>query len=366
MNDKLSAAKTSVVLDHPFFGALVCNLKFAEDTSCDTAWTDGTTLGYNPEYIDTLQHGELVGLLVHEVMHCAAGHPWRRDGREAKKWNVAADYAINGVIKEAGISLPAGSLDPTGDQVGKSSEYIYDRLPDMPPDPNGGGGGVPGEVRDSPTPDADNPDDDTMSEGQWQEITRNAAVQAKSRGQLPASLDRFAKQAAVSRVDWKATLRKFVQENARADYSWTRPSSRYISQGIYLPGLKSEDMPAVAIGVDTSGSMDDISLAKAKAEVIAVMDETKPTRVDVLYADARVASHDTFERDEEIVFKPAGGGGTDFRPVFEAIEAMEEKPACVIYITDLCGTFPNVAPEIPTLWVTDTDLIAPFGETIKM
>jgi predicted metal-dependent peptidase len=96
------------------------------------------------------------------------------------------------------------------------------------------------------------------------------------------------------------------------------------------------------------------------------MDETKPTRIDVLYADARVAKVDTFERDEDIEFRPAGGGATDFRPVFEAIAAMDEQPVCIIYITDLCGTFPQEASEIPTLWITDTDLVAPFGETVKM
>ncbi len=369
MNSKISSAKTAIVLDQPFFGSLVCNLKFTEDTQCDTAWTDGTTLGYNPAYVDSLTHAELVGLICHETLHCASGHPFRRDARDPKKFNVACDLAINQIVTEAGMTLPQGSLTANVDQHGKSAEWIYDRLPDMPPDPNDGqGSGAPGEVRDSPSPDGDgDAQDSPNSEQDWQQITRQAAQQAKAMGSLPSGLARFAKDAVQPKVDWKSVLRRFVQQNAKSDYTWSRPSSRYASQDIYLPSLQSEDMPPIAIAVDTSGSMDDVALQAAKAEVLAVMSETNPTRIDVLYADARVASHDIFERGEDIIFKPAGGGGTDFRPVFDAIGEMDEQPCCVIYITDLCGTFPNEAPDgPPVLWVTDTDLVAPFGDTIKM
>lgn len=385
MNNKIQSAKVDAILDPNlcFFGALMCNLRFQEDNSPSnpTAWTDGTTLGYNSAFVDKLAHAEIVGLLAHEVMHCAAGHPYRRDNREPKRWNVACDYAINQILSEAGIILPKGSLVCPPEFVGKSSEWIYDRLPEMPPDPNGGTGAQgqgngPGEVRDSPQgkpddkngdSDGDSPadDTDTINEGQWKELARQAAVQAKQRGKLPAGLDRFSKEVAQSRIDWKAALRKFVQQHAKLDYTWSQPSSRYVSQGIYLPSLHSEDMPAIAIAVDTSGSIDDVALAKAKAEIVAVMDECQPSRVDVFYADARVAKHDSFERGEPIEFRPAGGGGTDFRPVFKAVDKMEDAPVCIIYITDLCGSFPDHS-EIPTLWVTDTEGVAPFGETIRM
>ena len=133
-----------------------------------------------------------------------------------------------------------------------------------------------------------------------------------------------------------------------------------------MPALKSEDMPRIAIAVDTSGSMDSVALAKAQAEVISIMQETSPAGIDVFYADAAVTRHDMFERGDELVFNPAGGGGTDFRPVFKAIENLDTPPVCIIYITDLCGTFPSDAPDVPTIWATDYDLVAPFGETIKI
>lgn len=377
MNSKISAAKTVLVLDQPFFGSLLCHLTFREDKTCDTAWVDGTTFGYNPAYIETLTHLEVVGLICHEVLHCASGHPFRRDARDPKKWNVACDMAINPIVQESGMTLPNGSLQPTAEHFGKSAEYIFDRLPDNPngdggngqgqPDKDGNGPSAPGEVRDSPSPDTAEEGEEINNAADWQQITREAATQAKAMGSLPTGLDRFAKQVLAPRVDWKAALRKFVQENAASDYTWAKPATRYIGQDLYLPSLRSESMPAIAIAVDTSGSMDEVSLAAAKAEVLAVVDETSPVRVTVLYADSQVARQDTFERGDVIDFRPAGGGGTDFRPVFEAIAAMDESPVCLIYITDLYGSFPDSPAEIPTLWVTDTEnKVAPFGDTIKM
>ena len=92
---KLITARVSLVLDQPFFGALALSLPPKEDTTCDTAWTDGRSLGYNPAFVESLTHAELTGLIAHEVMHCAMGHPWRRDARDPKQFNVACDLAIN-------------------------------------------------------------------------------------------------------------------------------------------------------------------------------------------------------------------------------------------------------------------------------
>lgn len=382
----IQSAKVSVILDQPFFGALLCHLKFAADPTCETAWTDGTTLGYNPQYVDSLSHSELVGLLAHEVLHCAAGHPYRRDAREGKKWNIAADLAINGLIAEAGMSLPPGALMPDTNEKGKSAEWIYARLPDSPED-NGSGSGqgqAPGEVRDSPQgtgqPKEDGQDGqgDSFGTGQgdsqeqpntesdWKEKVRQAAQQAKMRGDKSGAMGRFADGVTESKVDWKDVLRRFVQQACKADYSWSKPSARWASSDIFMPAMKSESMPRVAIGVDTSGSMDDTALTRAKSEVQAVIDEVSPDGVDIFYADARVCGHDSFDRGEQLVFRPKGGGGTDFRPVFQAAEDLEEKPACLIYITDLYGSFPDNDHGIPTLWVTDQKQVAPFGETIQI
>jgi predicted metal-dependent peptidase len=89
--------------------------------------------------------------------------------------------------------------------------------------------------------------------------------------------------------------------------------------------------------------------------------------VHLLWADAEVAGVQTFERGDPVVCTPKGGGGTDFRPVFNWVEAHEDEDiACVIYLTDMYGTFPKEAPAMPVLWVATSDVVGPWGDTIRL
>lgn len=373
---KLMGARTALVLDQPFFGVLALQLALKEDTTQETAWVDGETLGYNPAFVESLSHAELLGIVAHEVMHCAAGHPWRRDAREPKRWNEACDFAINQLLVESGFTLPGDALlDAT--YAGKSAEWIYDRLPAPPPESQGGDEDGPesgedesgdgqaqkpsslGEVRDCPT-------ESEKSEAEWAQSVQQAAAAAKARGALPGGAERFASDAVAPKVDWRSALRRFVQQCSSSDYAWTRPNRRYLAQGLYLPSLHSETLGSIAIAIDTSGSIDQVLLDQFRAEVQTIADEMRPSRVHVLYCDAQVNRQDVFERDDVIEFNPAGGGGTDFCPVFDELEKLEEPPVCLVYLTDLEGSFPEITPDVETLWVTTGTTIAPFGETIEV
>ena len=400
---KTIQARVSLVLDQPFFGALALRLKIVEDPGCGTAWTDGVSLGYDPEFVNRLTADEVEAVVAHEVLHCANGHVWRRDGREHQRFNVACDLAINPVLKEAGFRLPEGVLlDPQ--VAGKSAEWIYARLPETPKQGGGGKSGkgaagagqaqgqgkgkgqagappcdaqggakgatgpdaaTPGagacDVRDAPTGGAEA---DGCSEADWRQAVQQAAAAAKGRGRLPASLARLAQQAAESRVDWRSVVLRWAQERAREDYSWSRPSQRYLAQGLYLPSLYSEETGPIGVQIDTSGSIDSVLLGQFKAALQAVVDQIRPRRVYVGYTDAKCHRIDTFERDAVIEFNPVGGGGTDFRPGIAAMEELEEPPIGVIYITDLNGRMPERAPEFPVLWASTQTREVPFGEVV--
>ena len=366
---RIQQARTALVLEQPFFGVLALRLRMVEDPSCETAYTDGVRIGYSPDFVGTLTQQELVGLLVHEVLHVANGHVWRRDGRDGHRWNVACDYAINDIIQKSGFTLPQGGL-LDAQYAGKSAEWVYARLPEQPPQggkdgKEKGGPARPGagadDVRDAPTDAAEQ----GATEADWQQAVQQAANAAKAVGKLPSALDRFAKAAAQSRVDWRSILHRFVQQIAADDYSWTRPNRRYLPQGLYLPSLRSETLGPIAIAIDTSGSVDQTTINAFAAEVNAVVSETRPTRVYVLYADAKVHRIDTFEAGEAIELKPVGGGGTDFRDVFVKIEEFDEPVACVVYLTDGYGQFPESA-EVPALWALTSNVQPPFGESVSL
>lgn len=372
-------ARTALVLDEPFFGVLALRLRLIVDPSCDTAWTDGTSIGYSAEFVEKLSFPQKVALIAHEVLHCAMGHPWRRGGRDHRRWNVACDYAINWILKESGFVLPEGALiDPQ--YAGKSAEWIYDRLPQGE---NGGGGsggdpggdgaatGEPGagnplgEVRDAPNGSAQ----DGNGEADWQGAVQQAEKVARQAGKLGGGLERFAKSAARSRVDWKSVLRRFVTSSAAADYSWARPNRRYLPRGLYLPSLHSEAMGTIVVAIDTSGSIDEVLLGQFQKELQSIADELRPESVIALACDTSIRSEATFLPDEPIKLSTKGGGGTAFGPVFDWLEKSGETPACVIYFTDLysCDLETLRPADVPVLWAVDGDAReVPFGEVLEI
>jgi predicted metal-dependent peptidase len=72
------------------------------------------------------------------------------------------------------------------------------------------------------------------------------------------------------------------------------------------------------------------------------------------------------------VFEAKGGGGTDFRPFFCAMEEQRSHRAisAAIYFTDGIGRFPKDIPEYPVMWVAmpgaPENRLFPFGEVIRM
>lgn len=124
--EKVTKARTQLIMHHPFFGALALRLEVKEDpTGCDTLWTNGQTLGYNPKYIDSLDEKQVTGAVANCVMHCALLHMTRRGSRDKKDWNYACDLVINAHLSQSGLHLP-----PT-DTVQKeyaeySAEHAYE------------------------------------------------------------------------------------------------------------------------------------------------------------------------------------------------------------------------------------------------
>jgi predicted metal-dependent peptidase len=380
---KVTAAVTSLVLEQPFFGSLALSLKRIADPTCGTAWTDGRSLGYDPAFIDSLSHDKVTALIAHEVMHCAMGHPFRRDARDFKNWNIACDMAINRELRDSGFTLPDGALYPNSGDEGKSSEWYYARIGENDtPDPNGNGRGqgpgtgtqqdpngkgTPdplGEVRDAPTGiDADG--DAALTEQEWKQRAAEALNSAKMAGKLPGGLSRQVSNAIKPRLDVRSLLLRFFSERSTGDYSWTRPSPRFIHAGLYLPCLESKSLGEIAVFIDTSASMDQISLAYAAGIVQDTLDECDPAAVTLYFSDTQVAHVQRLERGDPLVWEPKGNGGTDFRPVLKAIED-EGTACCAICISDLDGPFPESC-GIPVLWLsTDESAIAPFGETVPI
>jgi predicted metal-dependent peptidase len=168
------------------------------------------------------------------------------------------------------------------------------------------------------------------------------------------------------KVDWKEVLREFISRHARNDYSWSPPNRRFVHRGLYLPGLRSEELGDLVVAVDTSGSVGGPMLARFAAEVRGIL-EAFDANLTVLYHDARVQHVQTWQRsDGPLVLEPRGGGGTDHAPVFEWVERNGVEPAALVCLTALHTCFPAQAPGYPTLWcaVNNPHPRAPFGQVL--
>ncbi len=128
---KLAAARTRLILDKPFLGALVLRLPMvaAKDSWCPATATDAKTFYYNPEYIDALSMNQTQFMLAHEALHCALSHFVRRQHRIKHRWDLACDFAINPLLIEDGLTPPAEAV--VFDQYkGMTAEEIYPLLDD--------------------------------------------------------------------------------------------------------------------------------------------------------------------------------------------------------------------------------------------
>lgn len=370
--EKITKARSLLVLDHPFFGSLALRLRLIEDNSFETTSVDGTSLSYNPEFIDSLSVKETSGLVAHEVMHLALGHNWRIDDRNCQDWNIAGDYAINTNLITAGFTLPKGHLtNPAYDNL--STEEVYLKI-HMKLNKEGQGQEQPQQENQDQNKKDPGKCGSVMptkskTEAKEQKASWKAAVSQAiqiSKGNLPADLQRQVQEVLDPPQPWYVLLRDFVEKSARNDYDWTRPNRRYIAQGIILPSLISEQLPEIIIAIDTSGSIDEKALSRFAAEasnVLGVYDTT----IQILYCDTKVHKGETFTRaDMPMKLNPVGGGGTDFCPVFDLIKKEDMAPACLIYFTDMYGRFPKKEPEYPTMWLsTSKDKKAPFGMTVE-
>lgn len=372
--DALTKARATLLLDQPFFGTLAMRLKLIEDRSIGTLATNGQLVKYNPDFINSLPQKIVQSALAHEVFHCVLDHvgtTGRNVGLNPEKWNWAVDYVVNDMLVQAGMELGEGWLHDV-QYRGKTAEQIYSMIPNPPPQQQGGGGGAPSKGNPGPLDQlqAGSPDPaiQQMQAAEWKIAATQAANAAKAVGKLHESMEAFVDKLNKNKVDWREQLRRFIQTSAKNDYSWSRFNRKMQAAGHYLPGLHSEEAGEIYVASDESGSISDKIRAAFGAEVQAIKEDLRPSKLTLAHFAVDVGKVEEFGPDDHFEMKTFCSGGTDFRPVSEHASNLATPPLCMVYLTDLYGPFPDVPPPFPVLWVSISgeDLKAPYGETIHI
>jgi predicted metal-dependent peptidase len=310
---------------------------------------------------------------------------------------MACDYAINPLLLDAGLTLPKDVLIDNRFR-GMSAERIYNLIEKQQDQDSSNGesenpdGTVPGGGREKQTdnknaddvstapetpggfgqvldaPEPEGGDGDTVAEQarEWKIAVDQAENVAKLAGKLPAGVTRSLEQSEAAAVDWRELLRRAWSETIPSDYSWMPPNRRHIWAGLYLPGVRCEGAGEIAIAVDCSGSVNAGQLGLFEAEIRSILEGQRPRRVHVLYFDTEIHKAEVYEAGQPIALTPMGGGGTDFAPCFRWLSERGIVPQALVFLTDLCGAFPNDSPAYPVLWASTEARRAPFGQVIPM
>jgi len=360
---KVSRSITKLVISHPFFGSIALSVKVDSDQTIGTMCTDGVSILWSPDFVDSLSEAEVTGVFAHEVLHIVMKHSLRRGNRDPELWNIACDFAINEILLiDGGFSLPEGRLhDPQYE--GMTAEAIYDRLPEDAKEQFSGGSAF-GEVTDLKE----------MSEAECKQVEADidskvmmAAAAAKAVGKLPAAIDDMVQRMKQSQVDWRDVLRRFVGGDQPDDYTMRRPNKKmYHTARIIAPSVDRIGAGDIVLLVDSSGSVSDRELEYFLGEMNAISEDIKPSSITVITFDARVQTVSRYEQGEVIEsIKVNGRGGTVITPAFQYVQDHAINVDNMVVFTDM-GIFDYPpSPEYPVLWVSSYENArpAPFGET---
>lgn len=400
---KLAAARTRLIMERPFLGSLVMHLPLKEAGEwCRTTATDAQAFYFNPDFVANLSLAQTQFILAHEALHCAMGHTHRRNHRVKKRWDVACDHAVNLMLIGEGLKPPLHGILANQDYMTLSAEEIYPMILEDTPeesfdehlfddnqdqgsssDPNehsdeqqGKGQGQQGqseadEQDSSGSPTPNKPQELSQAERealneQWKNRLAAAAQAARQAGKLSQSMLRWVDGLLAPNLPWRALLARYFAINQRDDYSWRRPSRR--EGAAILPRLSSEGLDVIA-AIDTSGSISDDELREFISELDALKAQIR-ARVTLIACDNKLAEQGPWEFEPwdamDLPHDIEGGGGTDFRPVFDWVKTENLSPNLLVYFTDAEGDFPKLAPNYPVIWLVKGKGDVPWGERVQL
>jgi len=372
----LLRAKSLLTVKYPYFGMLASRLKHEPSDTLSGYASNGVRFLYNSDFLERRSVEDVMFILTNCVMHHVLSHQQRRLNRRGKLWQLSTDYAINNLLAKSGLVIPMGA-NYNKDYEGMYAEEIYDALKN---DLNLGEGDAFGESGETPPESAmmEQEGDDSQSfsnidgiadeldaqnESQWQYAASIAQEVAQRKGAMPLGLERLGKKVKASDVDWRFELYNAVNRHMRNNYAFMPPNKKHIHRGIALPSLTSDTL-SLCVAIDTSGSIDDQLLGAFMEEFKTIMQNFPSVRIELIIADAKVHAHHTFQGGERMDFKLKGGGGTDYRPTFDYVEANLPMTTMLLYFTDGEGSFPRIPPNYEVLWALSRSAKMPFGRAL--
>ncbi len=385
---KISEAKAKLLVDYPYFGTLASRLELKQNDNIQAYLSDGTRFEYNDQYLSDLTQEELSFALSNGAMHAALAYDNRQNNRMSWLWQLATDHAINAMLVANGLEAPMEVVvDPRFE--GMYAEEIYAILKDDIQNEafddddsnetgfneenqkkqeqlkNAEGDHDPEKKREQMQVENEYRQEQIAQEEMFEQFANDALEKMNRQGDLPLDIERFFTLHDSSKINWREQLYRAIDRHYYDDYRMMPPSKKLLYSGIYLPSLYSDTL-RLSIAIDSSGSVDEVLLGTFLSEITSILIHFPSYIIDLIVCDAKIQSYRQILSGEVLEVTLKGGGGTDFRPVFELIERELTLPALLLYFTDTEGTFPTSTPFYDVLWVSATASKVPFGEVLEI
>ncbi|HHH51487.1 MAG TPA: hypothetical protein ENK76_03870, partial [Campylobacterales bacterium] len=249
---KLTQAKTKLMLENPYFGTLVSSLSFEQNSNIASISHQNDKFIYNEEYLEVLTIDEIATHLANSAMHQALFHTTRGEGKINSVWKLASDYAINDLLIENGFVLP-----PLANYSSRFerlyAEEIYTILVgelDLNEDEE------PKEEKEKQTEQFQ---EEIFSDEDYELLLEQLTNKLEKQGDLPKGIERFVKTKRKAQISWRDKLYRYVNSHAKSDYRMFPPSKKHLYRGIALPSIYGEELKIV-VAIDTSASIDETLL----------------------------------------------------------------------------------------------------------
>lgn len=397
----LGLVRNELYLELRFMDMALSGLLWKSDNTIDTMAVDGEFLYYStPQLFRVFKTNSrfLNRLYLHGILHCIYGHLWLCGGRSRLLWDIACDiiveYTIDGLGKP-GLKRPLTYIrQQVYDKIKVSEKpvsapVIYNELLNM--DTSNIEVLQKEFYTDShkywPLEEEVSAAAAASSQSKWDKISRQSQMQLENRGdENREGTQVFNEQTRVakSRRSYSKFLRKFAVLNEELKCDPDEFDLNFYTYGLKLYGnmpliepLETRETVKIQefiVAIDTSYSTNGEMVKNFLKETYSILAERNSffhnCHMRIIQCDDNIRMDLEIKKKEDLEhvignFHIIGGGGTDFRPVFQYVNNLLErkvlKNLCgLVYFTDGKGTYPKKRPSYKTafIFIDDYDEMA--------
>ncbi|MBR1867326.1 MAG: hypothetical protein IJ800_01955 [Clostridia bacterium] len=386
--------------DHGYFSRALATVSVFIDEDAESVYTDGKSIGVNSEYLlsHVAEAGNFDLQFTHLLLHDLFLHPFENVSDD--DFDLACDITVGYITDEMKLYAFADKKYTTRKSAYKSIIDKFDALNEKVASAwladkkeeektrlkeafkicdhtawkkNEEQSGVQSDIDGDGDKDAD-------QRQKWKEI---AVGLLKNLSPDYRSLKKLLKAKTVD-ADYLSVIKRFLFSSERLKTDPEQFDYIYYCLGLERYGnmplienleyREDKNFKDVVLAVDTSGSTKGEPIARFIDEIYSLVKAASASgekyRLRIIQCDCKITDDiivESEERFEEIMknFEVKGGGGTDFRPVFDLLDLdlkRGRKTKALVYFTDGFGIFPDKDVGIKTCFA----LYGEKSENIKV